>query len=55
MTAADFEKLDELEAELWIAKRFREFLAAGFPLSLALGLAVHPDIAAPLIEPAAAA
>jgi hypothetical protein len=53
MTAADFERLDELQAEIWIAKRFREFANAGFPPALALGLAVHPDIAVPRMEPAA--
>jgi hypothetical protein len=52
MTAADFERLDELQAEVWIARRFWEFANAGFPPALALGLAVHPDIAVPLMEPA---
>ena len=49
MTAAEFEELDELQAELWIATRFRQFVSAGFPstLALALALAVHPDIAVP--------
>ena len=55
MTAAGLERLDELEAELLIAKRFRGFVAAGFLPSLALSLAVHPDIATPLIERWAAA
>ena len=47
MTAAEFEELDELQAELWIATRFRQFVSAGFPHTLALVLAVYPDIAVP--------
>jgi len=47
MPAAEFEELDELQAELWIATRFRQFVSAGFPSTLALALAVHPDIAVP--------
>jgi len=55
MTAADFERLDDLQAERWIAERFRQFANAGFPTSLALALAVHPDIAVPPMEPGAVA
>ena len=51
MTAAEFELLDELEAERWIANRFAQFVAVGFPPELALPLAVHPDIAVPDPKP----
>jgi hypothetical protein len=50
MTAAEFENLDELEAELWLVGRFRSFVSQGFPPTLALAFAVHPDIAAPVDE-----
>jgi hypothetical protein len=48
MTAAEFENLDELQAELWLAGRFRSFVSQGFPPTLALAFAVHPDIATPV-------
>ena len=58
MTMEEFEYLDELQAELWIAERFRQFVNDGFPPDLSLVFAVHPEIQAPkgrrgLAEPAA--
>jgi hypothetical protein len=47
MTMDEFEQLDELQAEAWIAYRFRQFVNSGFPPDLSLMFAVHPDIAAP--------
>jgi hypothetical protein len=50
VTADEFETLDELEAELWIARRFRAFVNSGFPPDLSLIFAVHPDVAVPAPE-----
>jgi hypothetical protein len=47
MTADEFERLDELQAEAWIAWRFRQFVSAGFPPDLSLMFAVHPDVCVP--------
>jgi hypothetical protein len=55
MTAEEFENLDELAAELWIARRFRQFVKAGFPVELSLMFAVHPAIEAPRAGSTAAA
>jgi hypothetical protein len=46
MTADEFEGLDGLEAELWIARRFHSFVRTGFPPELSLMFAVHPEISA---------
>jgi hypothetical protein len=47
VTAEEFETFDELEAELWIARRFRRFIVSGFPPDLSLLFAVHPDVEVP--------
>ena len=47
MTADEFETLDELQAEQWIARRFRSFVRTGFPPDLALLFAVHPEVQVP--------
>jgi len=47
MTEDQFENLDELHAELWIARRFRQFVSAGFPTELSLIFATHVDIDVP--------
>jgi hypothetical protein len=47
MTETEFENLDELEAELWIVRRFSQFVSAGFPADLSLLFAVHPDVDVP--------
>lgn len=44
MTADDFEKFDELEAEVWIARRYQHFVRWGYPPELSLMFAVHPEI-----------
>jgi hypothetical protein len=45
VTADQFESLDDLEAEAWIAGRFSEFVRHGFPPDLSLLFAVHPEVA----------
>ena len=47
MTTEEFERFDELEAELWIGRRFRQFVRGGFPADLSLMFAVHPDVEVP--------
>jgi hypothetical protein len=47
MTEAEFENLDEVQAELWIARRFSRFVDTGVPPDLALVFAVHPDVDSP--------
>ena len=47
VTAEEFETLDDLQAELWIARRFRSFVETGFPPDLSLLFAVHPDVDVP--------
>lgn len=47
MTPEEFETLDELQAEAWIASRFRQFVTSGFPADLSLLFAVHPDVEVP--------
>jgi hypothetical protein len=44
MTAAEFEFLDEAEAELVIGWRFRELSDAGYHPDAALQLATHSDV-----------
>ncbi len=48
VTAEEFEKLDESQATLFLARRFRNFARGGFPPELALQLAVHPEIDVPI-------
>jgi hypothetical protein len=50
MTAAEFEDLNEAQAELWLLKRFRKFISDGVPPTLALAFAARPEIAAPIDE-----
>ena len=47
MTADEFEHLDDLQAELWIARRFREFINVGFPPDLSLIFATHAEVGVP--------
>jgi hypothetical protein len=47
VTADEFETLDALQAELWIAWRFRSFVRTGFPPDLSLLFAVHPNVEVP--------
>jgi hypothetical protein len=47
MTADEFENLDDQQAELWIAQRFRAFVLTGWPPDLSLMFAVHPEVDAP--------
>jgi hypothetical protein len=44
VTAAEFELLDETEAEALIAWRLRELIEAGYALEDALSLAVAADV-----------
>ncbi len=44
MTAAEFELLDETEAELVIGWRFRKLSDAGYDLDAALQLATRSDV-----------
>jgi hypothetical protein len=48
VTAEEFEKLDESQAALFLATRFRNFARGGFPPEPALQLAVHPEIDVPI-------
>jgi hypothetical protein len=47
MTAEEFEGLNEHQAELWIAQRYRAFVLDGYPPDLSLMFAVHPEVVAP--------
>jgi hypothetical protein len=47
VTADEFETLDALQAELWISRRFTDFVESGFPPDLSLLFAVHPDVQVP--------
>jgi hypothetical protein len=47
VTTEEFERLDEQQAELWIAQRYNRFVDSGFPPDLSLILAVHPEVAVP--------
>ena len=47
VTADEFETLDALQAELWIARRFRSFVRTGCPPDLSLLFAVHPEVDVP--------
>jgi hypothetical protein len=47
VTTEEFERLNEHQAELWIAARYRRFVDSGFPPDLSLIFAVHPDVAVP--------
>jgi hypothetical protein len=47
VTTEEFERLNEQQAELWIAQRYSRFVDGGFPPDLSLILAVHPEIAVP--------
>jgi hypothetical protein len=53
MTTEEFERLNEQQAELWIAQRYSRFVDSGFPPDLSLIFAVHPEVAVP--HPAGAA
>jgi hypothetical protein len=44
MTAEEFERLSAWQAELWIARRFHDLAAAGYPPSQALLMAVRPEL-----------
>jgi hypothetical protein len=48
MTADEFENLNDQQAELWIAQRFRAFVLTGWPPDLSLMFAVHPEVDAPM-------
>jgi hypothetical protein len=48
MTADEFEGLDDQQAELWIAQRFRAFVLSGWPPDLSLMFAVHPEVESPM-------
>ena len=48
MTADEFENLNDQQAELWIAQRFRAFVLNGWPPDLSLLFAVHPEVDAPI-------
>jgi hypothetical protein len=47
VTADEFETLDALQAELWLARRFRDFVRSGFPPDLSLLFAAHPEVEVP--------
>jgi hypothetical protein len=47
VTTEEFERLNEHQAELWIAARYGRFVDSGFPPDLSLIFAVHPDVAVP--------
>jgi hypothetical protein len=47
MDADEFENLNDQQAELWIAQRFRAFVLNGLPPDLSLIFAVHPEVDAP--------
>ena len=47
MTADEFEGLNEQQAEVWIAERFRAFALNGLPPDLSLVFAVHPEVDVP--------
>lgn len=47
MTAEEFERLNEEQAELWITERYRRFTDAGFPPDLSLMFAAHPSVDVP--------
>jgi hypothetical protein len=47
MTADEFEGLNDQQAELWIAQRFRAFVLSGWPPDLSLIFAVHLEVDAP--------
>jgi hypothetical protein len=48
MDSDEFENLNDQQAELWIAKRFRAFVLNGLPPELSLMFAVHPEVDAPI-------
>lgn len=48
MDSDKFENLNDQQAELWIAQRFRAFALNGLPPELSLMFAVHPDVDAPI-------
>jgi hypothetical protein len=48
MTADEFEGLNDQQAEVWIAKRFRAFVLNGLPPDLSLIFAVHPEVDTPI-------
>ena len=48
MTADEFEGLNDQQAEVWIAERFRAFALNGLPPDLSLMCAVHPEVDIPV-------
>jgi hypothetical protein len=47
VTAEEFERLNEEEAELWIAERYSRFVESGLARDLSLIFAVHPNVEVP--------
>jgi hypothetical protein len=52
VTTEEFERLNEQQAEQWLAERFRRFVDSGLPPDLSLIFAVHPNVEAPQQPPA---
>ena len=52
MTTEEFERLNEQQAERWLAQRFRRFVDSGLPPDLSLIFAAYPNVEAPQQPPA---
>jgi hypothetical protein len=47
VTTEEFERLNEEEAELWIAERYRRFVESGLAPDLSLIFAANPNVEVP--------